>query len=274
MPNLVYPVIFVAITALSVAVVCCAALWLMAPYLMRRAGLRGPADELISAPREFPGKKDILSDFTPGQATAIASMLANETAADIALVVSHMRRETGLELLKALPAGQRAAALLNLAAPQAADPKLLRALKREIEDRLYAAPDGNPSKAAEYLSAMPYRERKDTVSEILALDAGHGAEIRAGVIMEEDLLNMSDDAFSGLASVTAPEDVAPLLPDLPEAIRSRIEAAYTGRSAKTLKKKTAAASGKGRDASLDEFIRMVEKFSAQGLIPKPKPKVK
>lgn len=268
-------VMVIGLTALSVAAVCCAALWLLAPALFERglAGQTPPEGPRPSAaPRAGGGLR---FDFTAAEAPALAGLLAGEEPGDIALVLARMSSEAAAALLGALPAEVRAAAALALAEPRRADMALLRAMKDELENRLYGA-SGGPAEAAALLKVLPYGERKAVLEKAAAADAERGGELRALVPLDEDLLNLGEADFSALAAAVPPERMGPFIPALPEKLRARVQAGYEGKAAAALEKRVPDGpyGKKEAEAELGKFMELFERLVEKGIVSRPKAKVK
>jgi len=268
-------VMVIGLTALSVAAVCCAALWLLAPAIFERglaaqAASEGPRP--AATPRAGGG---VRFDFAAAEAPALAALLAGEDPGDIALVLSRMPGEAAAALLAALPAETRAAAALALAEPRRADMALLRAMKDELENRLYGA-SGGPAEAAALLKALPYGERKAVLEKVLAADAERGADLRALVPLDEDLLNLGEADFGALAAAVPPERMGPFIPALPDKLRGKVRAAYEGKAAAALEKRTPDGpyGKKEAEASLGEFMELFERLAEKGIVARPRPKAK
>lgn len=268
-------VMVIGLTALSVAAVCCAALWLLAPAIFERglAAQAAPDGSRPAAPPRAGG--GVRFDFTPAEAPALAALLAGEAPGDLALVLSRMSAEAAAALLAALPAEVRAAAALALAEPRQTDMSLLRAMKDELENRLYGA-SGGPAEAAALLKALPYGERKALLEKAIAADAERGADLRLLVPLDEDLLNLGEADFAALAAAVPPERMGPFIPALPEKLRAKVRAAYEGRAAAALEKRVPDGpyGKKEAEAELGNFMELFERLAEKGIVARPKPKVK
>lgn len=267
-------VMVIGLTALSVAAVCCAALWLLAPAIFERGMAAQAAPE---APRPAPASAGggVRFDFTAAEAPALAALLAGEAPGDIALVLSRMAGDAGAALLAALPAEVRAAAALALAEPRQADMALLRAMKDELENRLYGA-SGGPAEAAALLKALPYGERKALLGKLLAADAERGADLRALVPLDDDLLTLGEADFGALAAAVPPERMGPFIPALPDKLRARVRAAYEGKAAAALEKRVPDGpyGKKEAEAELGNFMELFERLAEKGIVARPRFKAK
>ncbi|MDD2805635.1 MAG: hypothetical protein PHV33_08780 [Elusimicrobiales bacterium] len=262
--------------ALAAAAICFTALWYFAPALLARVRPEAAESAPAAAPESAPALRApaALLDFTPEQAPALAALLEKESDEDIGLVLSQLPAPSGLALLSALPEGRRAGALLGLASAQAPDLDLLRAIKGELENRLYGK-QGGPGEAAALLKALPYAGRKALLDRLCALDAARGAEVRAQVPLAEDLQDLTEKDLAALAAAVQPEKMGAFLSELPEKLRTRLKAAYTGKAAQDLEKAEArVAAGKAAGAPPGDLLELVEKLQARGIVGKPAPKVK
>lgn len=264
--------------ALAAAAICFTALWFLAPALLAR--VRGAAAEPAAAPAEPAAAPDAargpaaLLDFTPEQAPALAALLEKENDGDIGLVLSQLPPASGLALLAALPESRRPGALLGLAAARNPDLDLLRAIKGELENRLYGRP-GGPAEAAALIKALPYAGRKALLDRLCALDAARGAELRALVPLAEDLADLPENDLAALAAAVPPAKMGTFLPELPEKLRAALKAAYAGQAARELEKAEArVAEGKAAAAAPGDLLELVEKLQARGIVGRPGPKVK
>lgn len=269
-------VMVIGLTALSVAAVCCAALWLLAPAIFERgmAGQAAPDGPRPPDPARA-GGGGVRFDFTPAEAPALAALLGGEAPGDIALVLSRMSGEAAAALMAALPAEIRAAAALALAEPRQVDMALLRGMKDELENRLYGA-SGGPAEAAALLKALPYGERKAVLEQALAADAERGADLRLLVPLDEDLLNLGETDFSALAGAVPPERMGPFIPALPDKLRARVRSGYEGRAAAALEKRVPDGpyGKKEAEAELGKFMELFERLAEKGIVHRPKPRAK
>jgi flagellar motor switch protein FliG len=264
-------VMVIGLAALSVAAVCCAALWLLAPAIFERglAGQTAPDGQRPAAPPRAAG--GVRFDFTAAEAPALAALLGGEAPGDIALVLARLSGEAAAALLGALPAEVRAAAALALAEPRQADMALLRAMKDELENRIYGA-SGGPAAAAALLKALPYGERKAVLEKALAADAERGAALRALVPLDEDLLNLGEADFSALAAAVPPERMGPFIPALPDKLRARVRGGYEGRAAAALEKRVPDGpyGKKEAEAELGNFMELFERLAEKGIVARPR----
>ncbi|OIO02349.1 MAG: hypothetical protein COX65_04890 [Elusimicrobia bacterium CG_4_10_14_0_2_um_filter_56_8] len=270
-------VMIVGLASLSVAAVCCASLWLMAPLILARARRNGgePMDDFLP---ETPHREEaggVTFNFTPEQGPALAGLLQNEGPEDIAIVLSHLPAEAGRAFFSALNAETRAKVLLSLATPRNVDMDLIRGMKAELENRLYGVV-GSPAEAASFIAALPYKERKAILEKIVTADPDRGAELRAFFIFDEDLRAMPETDFKALAAAVTPQTMGGFLPALPEKLRIKIKDQYPGKLGLALEK--AAPKGeqgpKEKEAALARFMELAEKLAAKGIIARPKPGAK
>lgn len=273
-------VMLVGLASLSVAAVCCLALWLMAPLLLARARPAEQEPEAKAPPPSGPekaggGVPGVAFDFTPEQAPALAGLLEKEAPGDIAVVVSRMPAAAGRALLAALAPELRPEVMLSLAAPRAVGLGLMRAMKTELEDRLYGVV-GGPAEAAAFIRALPYGERKGLLEKISSRDPGRFAELRALFVLDEDLLSLPPDDLQKLAAAVPAEKLGNFLPALPEELAVKLKEQFSGKAALALTKAAAQAvpGAKGKEAALGELVELVEKLAAKGVIAKPQPRAK
>ena len=95
----------ICVASLSAAVVCCAALWVMAPLILSRARPKEPEPgEAGPSPacQEAGEGCGVLFNFTPGQAEALAGLLEKENPDDIAIILSRLPSDSGRALFAAL----------------------------------------------------------------------------------------------------------------------------------------------------------------------------
>jgi len=262
--------------ALAAAAICFTALWYFAPALLARMRPEAPEPAPAAAPESAPAGSSpaALLDFTPEQAPALAALLEKESGEDIGLVLSQLPAHSALALLSALPESRRPGALLGLASAQKPDLDLLRAIKGELENRLYGK-QGGPAEAAALVKALPYAGRKALLDKICALDAARGAELRALAPLAEDLQELPEKDLAALAAAVPPEKMGAFLNELPEKLRAGLKAAYAGKAAQDLEKAAArVAAGKAEAAPLNDFMELMEKLWARGIVGRPAPKAK
>lgn len=269
-------VTMVAVAALAASALACAAVWLFGPALLSRgAASAAPGDQPRPAPA--PGgvdKRGPRFDFTPEQAPALAALLARETGDDIGVVLWYLPAPAALALLAALPAAKRAGALLGMAAQREVDGGLVRAVKGELEDRLFYGRVGGPQEAAALLKSLPYGERKTLVEAACAADPVRAAGLRAQVLLDEDLLDIGEGDLESLASAVRAQDMAPFLKAMPVPLQEKLRAAYPPKAAALFDKAPDYADAAEAEARLGEFLDLVEKISAKGLMNRPRPKAR
>jgi len=273
-------VMIIGSASLCVAAVCCAALWLMAPFILARARHEAPEPEEKAPPVRLPEKTEarvpgLSFDFTVAQAPALAGFLEKESPDDIAVVVSRLPADAGSALLAALPPELRAKTLLSLASPRAVGLDLMRGMKAELENRLYGVVGGT-AEAAAFIRPLPYKDRKDLLEKISAQDPARGASLKALFIFDDELADLGEKDLRALAAAVPGEKMGPFLYSLPEKVRIKIKEQYAGKDALALEK--AALSGSQgpneKAAVLGAFMDLTEKLAAKGVITKPKPQAK
>ncbi|MDD5209488.1 MAG: hypothetical protein PHV36_08880 [Elusimicrobiales bacterium] len=271
-------VMIVGLASLTVAAICCTALWVMAPLILSRARPEeGEHGETAAEPRppaepELPG---VRFNFTAQQAPALAGILKKESPEDTAVVVSRLPAEAGRALLDALTTERRAKVLQCLASPRTVDLELMRGMKVELENRLYGVV-GGAAQAAPFIKLLAYEERKELLETIYSESPARGAELRALFIFDEDLPGIPDRDLGALAAAVPAETMGTYLPALPEALKARLKEQYSGKEGLALQK-VALAAPQGpveKRAALDSFIALVEDMAEKGLIVRPKPQAK
>ncbi len=266
-------VVIVGLASFSAAVVCCAAIWLMAPYLLERArrGETVPGPELPQTAKDN-APSGLIFDFTVEQIPALAALLEKEGPDDTAIILAHLPYESALALLAALTPEKRVKVLLSLASPRKVDPQLVRGIKAELENRLCGMV-GGAAKAAAFMKPLPYSERKDLLNKISSQDPARGGELRSFFIFAEDLASLSETDLGALADSIPPEKMATFLPGLPEGVKTRVKERLSAKAVRALEKAEEAASPGPQEkaAALENFIVIAEKLADKGLISKPAP---
>lgn len=263
-------IMMVTVAALAASGLACALVWFLGPVLLARARGGAPPEEAplpAALPEQAP--RGPRFDFTPEQAPALAELLGRESGDDVGVVLWHLPAPAARALLAALPAARRAGALLGMAAPRDVDAEFVRAVRAELENRLYGRVGGAQEAAALALS-LPYGERKALLEAACAADPARAAGLRALVLLDEDLLELGESGLAALAAAVPPREMARFLPALPAPLREKVRAAYPPKAAAALDKAPERADGK--EAGLGEFLALVEKISAEGLMARPKPK--
>jgi len=268
-------VMIVGLASLSMAAVNCVVLWLMAPYIMGRAGPAGsePGDNGPEpAPPAGPAPRGVFFDFTAEQAPALAGLLKNESPEDIAVVVSRLPAGAGRALLAAHSPELRAKVLASLASPRTVDQELMRGMKAELENRLYGVV-GGAAEAAPFIKALSYKERKAVLENVSSQNPARGAELRVRFVLDEDLAALPDKDLRALAAAVPVDTLGAWLPALPEKLKARLREQFTGKAALALQRaELGAPQGADRtEAALDGVIGLVEDLVAKGTIDRPKP---
>lgn len=274
-----YPgyVTMVAVAALAASGLSLAALWFLGPALLARgAASPAPGDPPRPAPAPAAGgdKRGQRFDFTPEQAPALAALLARETGDDIGLVLWYLPAPSALALLAALPEAKRPGALLGMAARREVDGGLVRAVRGELEDRLFYGSVGGPQEAAALAKSLPYGERKILIEAACAADPVRAAGLRGQVLLDEDLLEMGAGDVEALASAVRAQDMAAYLKAMPGPLQEKLRAAYPPKAAALFDKAPDCSDVNEAEARLGEFLDLVEKISARGLMNRPRPKAK
>lgn len=269
-------VLITGISALAASIICLAAMWLLVPgFAARLRGAEPEAPETAPdpAPRPAAAQQGPRFNFTPEQAPALAALLEREADDDVAAVLWHLPPETGRALLAALPAARRNGAALSLAVQRDADMAFVRAAMGELENRLCGRM-GGPEGTAALVKALPYGDRKALLDGICAADPARAAGVRALLLTCEDLADAPEQDLRSLAAAVPPHAMAAYLPALPDKLRDRIKAAYPAKGAEALDKGRPPAGRKEADDRISEFLDLVEKVAARGLMPRPKPRIK
>ncbi len=269
-------VMIIGLASLSVAAVCCAALWLMAPLILARAGRAPEPETEPPAPALPPGEagSGVVFDFSAAQAPELAKLLLKESPEDIAIVLSRLRGDAGRALLAALAPELRAQVLFSLAAPRSVEQELILGMKAELENRLYGVV-GGAAAAAAFIRDLPYKERKSTLEKIYSQDPARGAGLRALFILDDDLAAMPEKDLRALAGAVPPEVMGGFLSALPDKFKTKIKEQYQEKAALALERAAAGGQGqKEKEAALSAFMERVEKLVAKGIIAKPAPRLK
>ena len=230
MNYLVYFLLSIAASC-AAAAVCLGALWLLAPALgarfnggpPRRGDRRAPAAG-PSAPEPGPEPADTRITFRlrREQLPALAEMLRKETPDNVAIVLSRLPPPQRPELLSLLGRELGQQALVSLAAVRFVDDEMLSMLKEEIEKRLDSVV-GGPGEAVALINSYPYSERKEILSRLEAGGAQFAGEARALLVLDEDLLSLSDKDTAALAAALPPEQLAGVFHSLPDKLRYKIK---------------------------------------------------
>ncbi|MDD2804958.1 MAG: FliG C-terminal domain-containing protein [Elusimicrobiales bacterium] len=163
------------------------------------------------------------------QVPFLVSMMSNEDAANVALVVAHLSPEVKNDFLKKLSPAFASDVIIHLSRIRFVEPEVIATLKEELERRLSGAV-GGISGALEAIDGVDLRGRRDLLAELSRKNPELAAEVRKHMLLPEDLVKLSEREFSLLAGVLKPEEWAAALFDLPDGVKTQLKGQMADRT--------------------------------------------
>jgi hypothetical protein len=183
-------------------------------------GERPPGREGGGKAGEEEGK--IVFDVQPDKVPFLVKMMAGEDPANVALVAGHLPEEVRGEFLKRLPPAFASDVIINMAAIRFVEPEVISTLKDELERRLAGAVGGIDG-VLSAIGSVNLRAKRAMLDDLQQKQPELAAEVRRRVLLPDNLGRFSEKDFSLLLGAVKVEEWATAMPDLPEAVVSKIK---------------------------------------------------
>ena len=217
---------------------------------------------------EGPGK--VVFNVKLEQLPVLVNMLKKEDPENISLVVYHLPEEVRGELLSNLGRDLATKVMINLATVRFVEREMVEEIKEELEKRLNSAV-GGIGKVIEMIAPMRYTERKEIIKQFEQYNPPLAAELRREVILDEDLLSITDKEVGELVSAIQVSQWAEYFPSLQQELRNKITAQLPPKSVLMIEQtlKYATPSAQQLDDGIDKLMAVVSDLVKKGKIRKP-----
>ena len=159
---------------------------------------------------------------SPDKVPFLVKMLAGEDPANVALVAGHLPEGIRGEFLKRLPSAFASDVIINMAAIRFVEPEVISTLKDELERRLAGAVGGIDG-VLSAIGSVNLRAKRAMLDDLQQKQPELAAEVRRRVLLPDNLARFSEKDFSLLLGAVKVEEWATAMPDLPEAVVSKIK---------------------------------------------------
>lgn len=176
-----------------------------------------------SAGREPDEEERTVFNVRLDQVDFLIPMLAKEEPANVALVASHLNPDVRNEFLKRLPAEMSSEILMQMGKVRFVEPDVITTIKEELEKRLQGAV-GGVVKVLEVLEQVSLRAKREILERLQQKNPELARQVRAKIMLVEDLAKLPDREMSILASAVKMEDLTDAIWHLPDDLKAKIKA--------------------------------------------------
>jgi len=156
------------------------------------------------------------------QVPFLISMMLKEDPANVALVATHLEPEVRSEFLRAIPADISSEIIASMANVRFMEPDVIMTLKDELERRLSGAV-GGVDKVLEVLENVGLSVKKNMLKQLQEKHPELAREVKARILLFEDLGRLEEREMSLLASSVNIEDWSAVIWDMPELFKGRLK---------------------------------------------------
>ncbi|HCC49287.1 MAG TPA: hypothetical protein DEQ38_14410 [Elusimicrobia bacterium] len=157
------------------------------------------------------------------QVPFLVQLIGREDPNNVALVVSHLRPEVRGEFLRALPPDVMTEVMGSMSRVRFVEADTVTAIKDELERRLAGA-EGGAGKLLEILNTMDLRSKRGMLEGLRLSNPSVAAELRAKILLLEDLGSLADRELSLVVSAVKTEDWAAAFHEMPDDLKAKISA--------------------------------------------------
>ena len=231
--------------------------------------LSGPAGEAGPA-AEAGGGAGAVFDVKVEQVPLLKYMLEREEPANIAVIVSRLPPAARKALMGAFDRQLASRIMLNMATVRFVEPEVVSEIKEELERKLNGAVGGMP-RVIEFMGEMGLRAKKDMIKIFETEEPKLAAELRARVLLDDDVEALSDKDLSMLLSALTPADWSDALPALRDDFKARIKTGMPERSWQIIEQNTRfnVPSAERAEAGLEKMVASAERLIREGKISRP-----
>ena len=197
-------------------------------------------------------------------------MLEREEPANIAIIVNHLPPDTRRALMSVFDRQLSSKIMLNMATVRFVEPEIVAEIKDELERKLNSAMGGVP-KVIEFMAELGFKAKKDMIKIFEAQEPALASEIRAMVLLDEDLARLAEKDLSVLISALTLTEWSDIIPALSGDFKDRIKAQLPERSWQIIEQnlKFGAPSAEKMDAGIEKMVSAAEKLIKEGRITRP-----
>lgn len=204
------------------------------------------------------------------QVPFLVQLIGREDPNNVALVVSHLRPEVRGEFLRALPPDVMTEVMGSMSRVRFVEADTVTAIKDELERRLAGA-EGGAGKLLEILSTMDLRSKRGMLESLKISNPGVAAELRAKILLLEDLGSLADRELSLLVSTVKTEDWAAAFHEMPDDLKAKISAQMADKTRAMLEQsmKYGKPSREKIDKVQEDIVNVALKLVREGRISNP-----
>jgi len=204
------------------------------------------------------------------QVDFLVNLMNGEEPANVALVAGHLETEVRKEFLRRLPSNFSSEVLSSMARVRFVEPEVISTIQEELEKRLSGA-FGGLSKVMESIDNISLKAKREMLYHLEKNHPDIAAEVRAKVLLPQDLLKLSDPEISLLSTSVKIEDWAYAVWELPEEFKERLKAQMAEKTWQMLEQtmKYGAPSEIKTDAAMEKVMEAAAKLIEEGRIANP-----
>lgn len=181
-----------------------------------------PGRDFSEAAAEDSDAEAAVFNVKPEQVDFLVPMLVKEEPANIALVTAHLAPEVRRDFLGKLPPDVSSEVLAHMGKVRFVEPEVISTLKEELERRLQGAV-GGVVKVLEILEQVNLKAKKEMIERLQAKNPELARQVRAKILLVEDLSRLPDREISILVSSIKIEDLSDAVWDLPGELKEKIK---------------------------------------------------
>lgn len=168
------------------------------------------------------GNGEVVLHVRPDQVGFLVYMMAKEDPANVALITAHLPTDIRSEFLKNLPTDMSTEVIANMAKVRFLEPEVISNIKDELERRLSGAV-GGVQKVLEALEKVDLKAKKAMIARLEEKYPDVAGDVRAQVLLPEDLAGLSEKDMSVLVSAVKVEDWSAAAWDIPELLKAKLK---------------------------------------------------
>lgn len=204
------------------------------------------------------------------QVPFLVNIMLKEEPENVALVVNHLEPAVRTAFLKALPQDFSAEVMAHMAKVRFMEPEVIVTLKDELERRLSGA-IGGVHKVLESFSTLALRAKREMLLKLEEKHPDLAREVKAHVLLPEDLLKLEDREISLLVSAVKMENWSAAVWDMPQPLKERVRAQMAEKAWKMIEEssKFGMPSREVTETAVESVMDAAEKLIAEGRISNP-----
>lgn len=190
------------------------------PGAGERPALAGPSRPGGGNEGPEAGGEMVLS-VRPDQVVFLVHMMVKEDPANVALIATHLPADIRSEFLRSLPPDFAAEVIASMAQVRFLEPDMIITIKDELERRLSGAV-GGVRKVLEAFETVSLKAKKEMMSRLEERHPDIAGEVRAQMLLPEDLARLQEKDLSVLVSTVKVEDWAAAVWEMPAELKEKV----------------------------------------------------